>query len=194
MPSKKGLSVRDKALALSKQGLSARAITEKLTAEGHKVGKSAVAEWCRTGRATRAATHRAKASGSAEAEEAPAPTEPVAAPTTAPTPIAPTAPAPTASSLDQLDTDTLDIKALEEVDRQVGEFIATAHMDGDVAAYVKLVDLRMRLRAQLVKLRPPPKADPLTDPLNLDARRIVLARIQGYVQRQGTASGGNAET
>lgn len=173
MPAAKPKTARERAAALGRT-MGVRGVAEQLAREGFDVGKSAVAEWLREDRARRA--------GAAQAG-------PQRARGTPPRPGGEQRPAAVADAGDDqedaeigaeflgADPSVLDFADLVKLDRQVTKFLLEAYRERDERRYATLARLKLEVRAALSKLRPPPKADPNSDPASLEARQAVLARL-----------------
>ena len=75
-----------------------------------------------------------------------------------------------------------DLEVLAEHDRQIEAKLRDAIGDETTKRWTDLVTLRMRLRATMARMRPPPPRDREKDPLSLAARDEALARISRAVE------------
>ena len=92
--------------------------------------------------------------------------------------------------LADVDVDALDFEALEKLDADCEKFRAEARRAADTRQYVQLARLQLEIRAAMKKLRPPPKVDPVADPAHLEARAIVLKRVEKMI---ANAAGAKAD-
>jgi hypothetical protein len=182
--------------------MGVRGVAAQLEREGYgKVGKSAVAEWLRADRARRA--------GAAEAAEGPParadrPKKAAARPEPPPGPPRPTKPTKAPSRREQapedacfdeaaltaIDPEALDFAELVQLDEEVSRFRREAYADRDERRYAVLARLKLDVRQALEKMRPAPKVDPATDPVSLEARAAVLARLAKMVENAQAAAAG----
>lgn len=91
---------------------------------------------------------------------------------------------PEASEARQGD-DRTDLDVLLEHDRQIEGRLLASMADEHTKRWTDLVTLRMRLRAAIARMRPPPPRDRETDPLSLEARDLALARIRRAIELAG---------
>ena len=82
-----------------------------------------------------------------------------------------------------------DLDVLAEHDRQIEAKLRACVGEETTKRWTDLVTLRMRLRATMARMRPPPPRDREQDPLSLAARDEALARIARAVElASGVAS------
>lgn len=185
MPEPHSDTLRTRAVELGRT-MGARGVAAQLAKEGlGTVGKSAVAEWLRADRARRAgaATGKAANSRTAAPTGAKKPAKGKAAPEHADDEEdAPTGEAGLPGGLAEIDPSELDFAELQKLDRQVGRFLREAYRERDERRFVVLGRFKVELRTALNKLRPIPQVDPATDPASLEARAMVLKRLEQMVK------------
>lgn len=199
MPPPVANPIRDRAVELGKK-MGCRGVVEALKREGHVVGKSAVAEWMRAGKARQAGEHAGEqASGKAKK---PRPVKGAThTPPAKPAKGRPAVPARSKSPAEEgqapwrdeaeladIDPGAMDFAELVKLDEEVTAFLRRAHKDEDERRYAVLARLKLDVRVALEKLRPAPKVDPDKDPMALAARDAVFSKLKKMVANAKAAA------
>ena len=154
MADRKAIIARERAIDLGRTG-GIDSVVERLRREGYTVGRSTVARWI-------AAWRKVSARG-AVANPAPLKADPLP------------------PHLAKVDVAALDTAELEQLEGEVRTFREKARKRGDERMHSQLVRLTVELKSAIAKLRPPPVLDPQTDPANVEAGRIVVARLDAMI-------------
>lgn len=183
MPAPKSNPVRDRAVVLGRK-MGCRGVVAALAKEGHVVGKTAVAEWIRADRARRAGKAEVEASRPPAPKKGGAPAKSSAKASS----DADADDQALADTLAGVDPSALDFAELLKLDKEVTDFLRSAHKDEDEKRYAVLVRLKLDVRIALEKLRPAPKVDPDSDPMSLTARTAVFDKLKKMVTNAKTAA------
>jgi len=81
-------------------------------------------------------------------------------------------------------TGSEDFDALAEQEQDVADLIDAARGRSDYGAMERLTKTRIELRRAMAALRPAPATDPDTDIANVEAARLLVARIRKMVERK----------
>lgn len=148
-------AMRARALELLRQGLSARAVAARMTAEGTPIGKSTINDI--------EARRRAGRAPAGDTPDAAALASPGFPPLDVPL---------------EGDLVELDLARLAQLSAAVDQRIEAALAGQEWRGLPTLTRLRLDLGAAISRLRPPPKLDPDQDPTNVAARVELRERVE----------------
>lgn len=147
---------------MHRRGLSVRDIALRLNEAGHKVGKSTIANRVKAAKATPGDTLPPVAQRGTPKSTPALGVEDI---------------------LEGADLSALDFEDLEDLCEEIATFRRDARDNKDVRTYKDLAKLQMEARVALNKVRPPPRKDPNEDPDNIEAKRILIARVEALAAR-----------
>lgn len=154
--------------------MSVRDVADRLTREGYEnASKSNVSRWLK-GAKVEAPTKRGKTTATTTAAA------PASKPRARTRPREDEADLP--EELQGLDTESLDLADLTRIDKVLGKLLTKTLDEDEIKTWAALVKLKMDLRLAMAKLRPTPKVDPETDPLGIEAREAVLAKVKAAIE------------